>query len=77
MGNLPGQDHGRSDSTAIEQETNPRGALGRKLCGAGGGRFLLFVVPEPAQDAVRNALSALREVPVGPRAHGSQILFVE
>ena len=53
------------------------GALGGKLCGAGGGGFLLFVVPQPAQEAVRNALSALKEVPVGPAAHGSQVLFVE
>ena len=53
------------------------GALGGKLCGAGGGGFLLFVVPEEAQDAVRKALTTLKEVPVGPAAHGSQILFVE
>jgi D-glycero-alpha-D-manno-heptose-7-phosphate kinase len=53
------------------------GALGGKLCGAGGGGFLLFVVPQEAQEAVRKALPTLREVPVGPAAHGSQILFVE
>jgi D-glycero-alpha-D-manno-heptose-7-phosphate kinase len=53
------------------------GALGGKLCGAGGGGFLLFVVPEEAQENVRKALTTLKEVPVGPAAHGSQILFVE
>jgi D-glycero-alpha-D-manno-heptose-7-phosphate kinase len=53
------------------------GALGGKLCGAGGGGFLLFVVPPPAQEAVRKALPTLREVAVGPAAHGSRILFVE
>jgi D-glycero-alpha-D-manno-heptose-7-phosphate kinase len=53
------------------------GATGGKLCGAGGGGFLLFVVPHAYQEAVRQALCGLREVPVGPEVHGSQILFVE
>jgi D-glycero-alpha-D-manno-heptose-7-phosphate kinase len=53
------------------------GALGGKLCGAGGGGFLLFVVPPECQDVVRGALCDLQEVPLGPEAHGSQILFVE
>jgi D-glycero-alpha-D-manno-heptose-7-phosphate kinase len=53
------------------------GAAGGKLCGAGGGGFLLFVVPLECQDAVRGALSNLREVPIGPEAHGSQVLLME
>ncbi|HEY7416240.1 MAG TPA: hypothetical protein VH593_13690, partial [Ktedonobacteraceae bacterium] len=53
------------------------GAWGGKLCGAGGGGFLLFVVPLAAQAAVRQALGTLQEVPMGPEAHGSQILFAE
>ncbi|MGH7775151.1 MAG: GHMP kinase [Candidatus Binatia bacterium] len=53
------------------------GALGGKLCGAGGGGFLLFVVPLTCQDAVRRALPSLKEVPMRPEAHGSQILIVE
>lgn len=53
------------------------GALGGKLCGAGGGGFLLFVVPSEHQYAVRQALAGLQEVPIGPEVHGSQILFVE
>jgi D-glycero-alpha-D-manno-heptose-7-phosphate kinase len=53
------------------------GAWGGKLCGAGGGGFLLFMVPLAAQAAVRQALSNLKEVPMGPEAHGSQILFAE
>jgi D-glycero-alpha-D-manno-heptose-7-phosphate kinase len=53
------------------------GAAGGKLCGAGGGGFLLFVVPLEYQEAVRQALCSLREVRVGPEAHGSQILFVD
>ena len=53
------------------------GAVGGKLCGAGGGGFLLFVVSKGHQDAVRRALGSLREVPVGPEVQGSQVLFVE
>jgi D-glycero-alpha-D-manno-heptose-7-phosphate kinase len=53
------------------------GAAGGKLCGAGGGGFLLFVVPLERHEAVRQALSPLREVPMGPEVYGSQILFAE
>ena len=53
------------------------GALGGKLCGAGGGGFLLFLVPLENQRRVRDALSELREVHVGPEAYGSQMLLKE
>jgi D-glycero-alpha-D-manno-heptose-7-phosphate kinase len=53
------------------------GATGGKLCGAGGGGFLLFVVPQERQEAVRRALCDLEEVQVGPEANGSQMLLVE
>lgn len=49
------------------------GAAGGKLCGAGGGGFLLFVVKPERQNAVRRALASLVEVPVAPEAHGSQV----
>jgi D-glycero-alpha-D-manno-heptose-7-phosphate kinase len=53
------------------------GAAGGKLCGAGGGGFLLFIVPDTRQEAVRRAVTDLVEVPVGPEVHGSQILLTE
>ncbi|GKS58297.1 GHMP kinase [Nitrospira sp.] len=53
------------------------GALGGKLCGAGGGGFLVFVVPPARQNGVRQVLSSLREVKIGPEVHGSQILLLE
>jgi D-glycero-alpha-D-manno-heptose-7-phosphate kinase len=53
------------------------GALGGKLCGAGGGGFLLFLVPLERQPFVRSALADLGEVSVGPEVHGSQILLTE
>ena len=51
------------------------GALGGKLCGAGGGGFLLMVVAPDCQDAVRNALTDLHPVQVRPESHGSQIML--
>ena len=53
------------------------GALGGKLCGAGGGGFLLFIISDVCQAAVRRAVADLVEVPVGPEVHGSQILLTE
>ena len=50
------------------------GALGGKLCGAGGGGFLLFVVPPERQAAVRSVLGDLFELPVGHESHGSQLV---
>ncbi|HWP58339.1 MAG TPA: hypothetical protein VNL14_10655 [Candidatus Acidoferrales bacterium] len=49
------------------------GALGGKLCGAGGGGFLLFLVRPERQPAVRAALQGLKEISVGPEVHGSQL----
>ncbi len=52
------------------------GALGGKILGAGGGGFLLFMVPREKQDAVRRALSSLRKTPFRFARYGSRILFV-
>jgi D-glycero-alpha-D-manno-heptose-7-phosphate kinase len=52
------------------------GAIGGKILGAGGGGFLLFAVPEDRRESVRNALSALREMPFRFSRHGSRIIFV-
>ena len=50
------------------------GAEGGKLCGAGGGGFLLFLVRPERRDAVRAALSDLIEMPVSLETHGSVIV---
>ena len=51
------------------------GAFGGKICGAGAGGFLLFVVEPEKQNAVRQALSKLLEVPIRYETHGSRVLL--
>ena len=51
------------------------GALGGKLCGAGSGGFLLFIVPPERQPAVREALSDMLEVRTRHEGHGSQVVL--
>jgi D-glycero-alpha-D-manno-heptose-7-phosphate kinase len=51
------------------------GAEGGKVAGAGGGGFLMFMVPAEFKDTVRRALSDLVEVPVRHEVHGSQVVL--
>ena len=51
------------------------GALGGKVCGAGGGGFLLFIVPLECQDSVRRALGNLIEIPITYETQGSHLLL--
>jgi D-glycero-alpha-D-manno-heptose-7-phosphate kinase len=53
------------------------GALGGKLCGAGGGGFLLFVVEPERRDRVTQALSEMTEIEIGYDVQGSQVVFAE
>jgi D-glycero-alpha-D-manno-heptose-7-phosphate kinase len=55
------------------QRAMDAGAEGGKLCGAGGGGFLLFLAKPENQQRVCEALSDLTLVPVAPEAHGSQV----
>jgi D-glycero-alpha-D-manno-heptose-7-phosphate kinase len=50
------------------------GAEGGKLCGAGGGGFLLFIVRPERHAAVRDALCELMELPVEQESHGSIVV---
>jgi D-glycero-alpha-D-manno-heptose-7-phosphate kinase len=51
------------------------GAEGGKICGAGAGGFLLFIVKPEKQNAVRQALSKLDEVSVRYEVRGSRVLL--
>lgn len=52
------------------------GAWGGKLCGAGGGGFLLFLAPPDRHTAIADALQ-LRRVPVTIVLHGSQVVYAD
>lgn len=51
------------------------GALGGKLCGAGGGGFLLLIVPPARHDAVRQALSDIKQESVRCEMQGSRLIL--
>jgi D-glycero-alpha-D-manno-heptose-7-phosphate kinase len=51
------------------------GAEGGKLCGAGGGGFLMFIVMPENRERVRQALGELACVPLGFEVHGSCVLY--
>lgn len=53
------------------------GAIGGKVCGAGGGGFLLLFVPPELQEAVRKRLKSLLEVPFQFETSGSTVIFYE
>jgi len=55
------------------------GAVGGKICGAGGGGFLLLLSPPQCREPVRQALAELTEVPLQYEAQGTRVLlpFIE
>ena len=52
-----------------------RSVLGGKLCGAGGGGFILLYVEPYNQEKVRRALRSLLEVQFSFETEGSTIIF--
>jgi D-glycero-alpha-D-manno-heptose-7-phosphate kinase len=64
-----------SDIDGMYQKAIDAGAIGGKLCGAGGGGFLLLYVPRDRQDSVREALKDYRELPFMLEQYGSRIIF--
>ncbi|HGJ67680.1 TPA: kinase, partial [bacterium] len=59
----------------IYEKAMKNGALGGKLCGAGGGGFVLFFVPPEKQTVVKEALKDLLLVPFRFEFLGSHIIF--
>ncbi|MDC0586483.1 kinase [Gammaproteobacteria bacterium] len=59
----------------IYQSAIDAGALGGKACGAGGGGFILFIVPHEYQNSVRKSLSKLKEIEVKFDDSGSTVVF--
>lgn len=59
---------------ALYEEARSAGAIGGKLCGAGGGGFLLMVVPPSERDRFAAKLKNYSLIPVGMDRQGSMIL---
>ncbi len=51
------------------------GAFGGKLCGAGGGGFLLFCAPVERHAAIKAALPELKTIEIGYDPLGTRLLF--
>ena len=63
------------DIDGMYEKALSAGALGGKICGAGGGGFLLLYVPRERQNAVREALERYRELPFFLENDGSKVIF--
>ena len=63
------------DIDALYDAAIAHGALGGKLCGAGGGGFLLMLVPPDVRDTFANAISPARVVNIGLDTQGSTIIY--
>lgn len=61
----------------IYKTARQAGALGGKICGAGGGGFMLLFVDPEKQPAVETALQNYLRVPFAVDFQGSQIIFQE
>lgn len=60
---------------AIYDKAVSSGAIGGKLCGAGGGGFLLFSVPQGKQPDVEKALVGLQRLPFKIENEGSCVIY--
>lgn len=68
---------GISNDTIAEmhQRAMAAGAVAGKVCGAGGGGFLLLLVPRENQNKVFEAMQAYRELPFMVEVCGSKVIF--
>lgn len=51
------------------------GAIGGKITGAGGGGFMLLYCPKERQEAVRETLKNMQELPIRSEADGTKVIF--
>lgn len=64
-----------SEMDEIYERAIKAGALGGKISGAGGGGFFLLCVPSDKRQAVRRALSNLKEMPFRLERGGSRVIL--
>ena len=53
------------------------GAWGGKVCGAGSGGFILFLVPEDRRESVSGSLARLKQIDIKFEQYGSQVIFAD
>lgn len=61
----------------IYEKIMREGALGAKLCGAGGGGFFLAIVPEEQRKKWEKGMSGLNTIPIQMDTNGTQSLRME
>jgi D-glycero-alpha-D-manno-heptose-7-phosphate kinase len=59
----------------MHRQAKEAGALAAKVCGAGGGGFLLLLVPRENQNKVFKAMQSYRELPFMIEPCGSKVIF--
>jgi D-glycero-alpha-D-manno-heptose-7-phosphate kinase len=64
-----------SQIDAAYKEAMAAGAYGGKLCGAGGGGFLIFLSPDEKKEKIRNALNGLLQIELKFENKGSSIIY--
>jgi D-glycero-alpha-D-manno-heptose-7-phosphate kinase len=64
-----------SDLDEMYERAAKAGCLGGKIAGAGGGGFFLLVVPSDKRQAVRHALTGLKEMPFRLERGGSRVVL--
>lgn len=67
----------KTEIDALYEKALEAGAYGGKLCGAGGGGFLLLLVPSDKQPQVRAAMGGALEVPFSFEDEGSKIIYMK
>ena len=61
--------------TEMYERAKAAGALGGKIAGAGGGGFLMLIVPREKQNTVFEAMKEYREMPFMLERSGSKVIF--
>jgi D-glycero-alpha-D-manno-heptose-7-phosphate kinase len=64
-----------NEINAMYEKAKEAGAIAGKIAGAGGGGFLLLIVPREKQNAVFKAMDDYRELPFMTEPSGSKVIF--
>jgi len=62
---------------AVYEKAVGLGAYGGKLLGAGGGGFMLFIVPPERRNRIAEGLAPLKTAEFKPASYGSRVIYAE